>query len=218
MALQTLPIGDSAMPGSPHGSFNTMIGDQAGAALIAGDDNIYIGATSGSGVTNENGTIRIGDPEFVSDCYIAGISGQTSSGGVAVFINANGKLGTLTSSTRFKEHIKPMERASESIFALKPVTFRYKKAIDPQGVAQFGLVAEDVDKVNPDLVVRDNEGKPQTVRYEAVNAMLLNEFLKEHQTVQELKKQVAELTAGLQKVSAQLELGKAEPQTVLNNH
>ena len=110
-----------------------------------------------------------------------------------------------------------MDKASEAILVLKPVTFRYKKDIDPDAVPQFGLVAEDVEKVNPDLVARDADGKPYTVRYEAVNAMLLNEFLKEHQTVQQLKKQVGELTAGLQKVSAQLELSKSAPQTVLND-
>jgi hypothetical protein len=110
-----------------------------------------------------------------------------------------------------------MNRASEVIFSLKPVAFRYKKEIDPEHIPQFGLVAEDVEKVNPDLIVRDKEGKPYSVRYEAVNAMLLNEFLKEHQTVQELKKQVAALTAGLQKVSAQLEVSKPSPQTVLNS-
>jgi Chaperone of endosialidase len=111
-----------------------------------------------------------------------------------------------------------MDKASEAIVRLKPVTFRYKQDLDPKGIPQFGLVAEDVEKVNPDLVARDEQGKPYTVRYEAVNAMLLNEFLKEHQTVQELKKQVAELTAGLQKVSAQLEANKPAPQVVNNNH
>src|SRR5262249_50309082 len=125
---------------------------------------------------------------------------------------------------RFKEAIKPMDKASEAILALKPVTFRYKKDLDPDGIAQCGLVAEDVEKVNPDLVARDEQGKPYTVRYEAVNAMLLNEFLKEHRTVQELKttivqqqKQIEALTAGLQKVRAQLELSKPAPQTALNN-
>ena len=106
-----------------------------------------------------------------------------------------------------------MDKASEAILALKPVTFRYKHELDPEGIPQFGLVAEEVEKVNPDLVARDEQGKPNTVRYEAVNAMLLNEFLKEHREVQELKKQVAGLTAGLQKVSAQLELSKSVPQT-----
>jgi predicted ribosome quality control (RQC) complex YloA/Tae2 family protein len=165
------------------------------------------------GVAGESGT-----------CYIASIFGQTSSGGSAVFINSSGKLGTTTSSKRFKEEIKPMDKASEMLFALKPVTFRYKNEIDPAGTPQFGLVAEDVEKVNPDLVVRDKEGKPYSVRYEAVNAMLLNEFLKEHRkndkqeaTIARLEKQVEALTAGLQKVSAQLELSKAAPQTVLNN-
>ena len=109
-----------------------------------------------------------------------------------------------------------MDKASEALFALRPVTFRYKKEIDPVGTSQLGLVAEDVEKVNPDLIVRDKEGKPYTVRYEAVNAMLLNEFLKEHQKVQELEKQVEKLTAGLQKVSAQLEASKPAPQMVNN--
>jgi hypothetical protein len=110
-----------------------------------------------------------------------------------------------------------MDKASEAILALKPVTFRYKKELDPKGAPQFGLVAEEVAKVNPDLVVLDDQGKPFTVRYEEVNAMLLNEFLKEHRKVEQLEKQVAALTAGLQKVSAQLELSKSAPQTALNN-
>ena len=122
----------------------------------------------------------------------------------------------MSSSQRFKDDIKPMDKASEAILALKPVSFRYKKEVDPQRVAQFGLVAEDVEKINPDLVIRDAQGRPQTVRYEQVNAMLLNEFLKEHREVQELKKEVAALTAGLQKVSAQLEASKPAPQVVNN--
>ena len=116
-----------------------------------------------------------------------------------------------------------MERASEALFALKPVTFRYKQEIDPNGTPQFGLVAEEVEKVNPDLVVRDKEGKPYSVRYDQVNAMLLNEFLKEHSTVQELRKEIATLTATvkeqasqIQKVSAQLETSKPAPQVVNN--
>ena len=145
--------------------------------------------------------------------------------GQAVKINAAGQLGVGTSSQRFKEEIKPMDKASEAILALKPVTFRYKKEIDPQRIPRFGLVAEEVEKVNPDLVIREADGRPQTVRYEQVNAMLLNEFLKEHRTVNELKatvaqqqKQLEALTAGLQNVSAQLELNKAAPQTVLNDN
>jgi len=111
-----------------------------------------------------------------------------------------------------------MDNASAAILALQPVTFRYKHDLDPKGIPQFGLVAEDVEKVNPDLVARDDQGKPYTVRYEAVNAMLLNEFLKEHRKVEQLEKQVEKLAAGLQKVSAQLELNKSAPRTVSNNH
>jgi hypothetical protein len=134
-----------------------------------------------------------------------------------------GQLGTIVSSARFKEAIKPMDKASEAILDLKPVTFRYKQDLDPDKVPQFGLIAEEVEKVNPDLVVRDTEGKVYTVRYEAVNAMLLNEFLKEHKTVQDLKavastqaatitqmkKQIDALTAGLQKVTARVDSGEA---------
>ena len=123
---------------------------------------------------------------------------------------------------RFKKDIAIMGQASEGILSLRPVRFHYKK--DITGTPQFGLIAEEVAKVNPALVLPDKEGKPYTVRYDAVNAMLLNEFLKEHRKVQELEanaakqqKQIAALTAGLQKVSAQLELSKSAPQTVLNN-
>jgi trimeric autotransporter adhesin len=229
-----IAVGDTAMGSNVHGSFNTMVGDQAGADLTSGGDNIYIGATSGSGVTTEDGTIRIGDPRFVGACYIAGIFGQTASSGVAVSIDANGKLGTLTSSARFKEDIKPMDKASEALYALEPVTFHYKKEIDPIHTSQLGLVAEDVAKVNPDLVVRDKEGKPYSVRYDQVNAMLLNEFLKEHRKVENLKndfqatvsqqeKEIAALTATvkeqaaqIQKVTDQLEASKPAPQVVNN--
>ena len=232
-------IGDSAFLNSVDGSFNTIIGWHAGSnSNIDGQDNIYIGATAGPAANApENGSIRIGDTGFITGCWIAGISGATSSNGSAVFVNAGGKLGTLTSSARFKDDIKAMDKVSESIFALNPVTFRYKKEIDANGTPQFGLVAEQVAKVNPDLVINDPNGKPYTVRYEAVNAMLLNEFLKEHRTVQDLKataekqqttialqeNQIKALTASLreqatqiQKVSAQLEMIKPAPQVVEN--
>jgi len=150
-------------------------------------------------------------------------------------INSDNKLGTATSSARFKRNIHDMDKASEALFALRPVAFRYKEEIDPAGTSQLGLVAEDVEKVNPDLVVRDKEGKPYTVRYDAVNAMLLNEFLKEHKAFIEEQRKVEKLEATvaqqhkdfeatvtdlkgqIQKVSAQLEVSKAAPQTVLNN-
>src|SRR5204863_4148529 len=106
------------------------------------------------------------------------------------YIDGNSKLGTLTSSKRFKDEIKPMDKASEALFSLEPVTFQYKKEIDPAGKSQIGLVAEEVEKVNPDLVVRDKEGKPYSVRYDQVNAMLLNEFLKAHRKMEEQQKQI----------------------------
>src|SRR5262249_55618551 len=156
---------------------------------------------------------------------IGNIFGATVGLGTSVFINSDGQLGTMMSSGRFKEKIKPMEQASDALFALKPVTFRYKREIDSQQIPQFGLVAEDVEKVNPDLVVRDKERKPYSVRYEAVNAMLLNEFLKEHKKVEQLESTITSLAATvkeqaaqIQKVSAQLELTKPASQTVLNNH
>jgi septal ring factor EnvC (AmiA/AmiB activator) len=119
-------------------------------------------------------------------------------GGTAVFVDSLGQLGTTTSSKRFKEDIKPVDKASEALFLLKPVRFRYKKEIDPAGASQLGLVAEDVEKVNSDLVVRDKEGRPYSVRYDQVNAMLLNEFLKEHKKVEGQQAEIAELTSTLE--------------------
>jgi trimeric autotransporter adhesin len=196
------------------GSSNIALGFQAGKALTTGSHNIDIGNI---GFQAESNTIRIGTTGTQTATFIAGISGATVPTGVAVIVDANGHLGTITSSERFKEEIQPMDKASEAILALRPVTFRYKQKLDPEKIPQFGLVAEDVGKVNPDLVARDKDGKPYTVRYEAVNAMLLNEFLKEHRTVEQLEKQVAALTAGLQKVTDQLEASKSVPQVVLNN-
>ena len=242
-------IGEGALINHMTGNQNIAVGLRAGQNLTDGGVNVYI---ANQGVPAENRTIRIGNVVSWTDIYgfghpahtatyIAGINGATASGGVAVYINSDGLLGTLTSSARFKQDITPMNRASEAILALKPVTFRYKKEIDPAGTSQFGLVAEDVEKVNPDLVVRDKEGKPYSVRYEQVNAMLLNEFLKEHHIVQEqqatitqlestvaqqkkdFQATVAELTARLdeqasqiQKVSAQLEASKPAPRVVNN--
>ncbi len=211
-------IGDDAL-GSTTGNLNIAIGEGAGYNLTTGNNNIIIGNRGQSG---DSAKIRIGNGGHRST-FIAGISGVTVAGGVGVIIDTAGHLGTITSSKRFKDAIKPMGEASETILALKPVTFRYKHELDPDGIPQFGLVAEDVEKVNPDLVARDDDGKPYSVRYEAVNAMLLNEFLKEHREVQEQKatiakqqKQIDALTEGLQRVSDQLELKKAAPQTVNN--
>jgi hypothetical protein len=228
-------VGDSALLANTTGSNNIALGRTAGSNLSTGNFNIDIG---NSGNSNESQTIRVGSPGIQVTTYIAGIFNATVSGGTPVYIKSNGQLGTSTSSARFKEAIKPMDSASEVILALKPVTFRYKHELDPAGTAQFGLVAEEVEKVNPDLVARDDRGKPYTVRYDAVNAMLLNEFLKEHKAfvteqhkVRELEvnaarqeanlarqqKQIEALTAVVQKVSAQLEVSKPAPQTVLIN-
>jgi hypothetical protein len=195
------------------------LADSAGSHQTTGSSNVYIGAAE-RGVAGESNA-----------CYIASIFGQTSLGGVPVLINGGHKLGTTTSSKRFKEDIKPMDKASEALLALKPVTFRYKKEIDPTGTPQLGLVAEDVEEVNPDLVVRDKDGKPYSVRYDQVNAMLLNEFLKEHNafleehrkvdkletTVSRQQKQIEALAAGLEKVSNQLELSEAGSRMIANN-
>jgi len=185
----------------------------AGSNLTTGGNNIDIGAP---GVAAEANTIRIGK-SAQKKTFIAGIRGVTVASGVGVIVGTNGQLGTILSSARFKEAIKPMDKSSEAILALKPVTFRYKEELDPDRIPQFGLVAEEVEKVNPDLVARDEDGKVNTVRYEAVNAMLLNEFLKEHRKVQDLEKQVAALTAGLQKVTARVEAANSVPRVVSDN-
>jgi hypothetical protein len=164
------------------GSNNTALGSNAGINLRTGENNVYIDA---QGLSVESETIRIGRRGVQKAAYVQGISGATVSAGLTVIIGSNGHLGTIQSSARYKDEIKPMDKASEAILALKPVTFRYKKELDPDRIPQFGLVAEEVEKVNPDLVARDEDGKVMTVRYEAVNAMLLNEFLKEHRIVEE---------------------------------
>ena len=177
-------VGAGALSSISAGSSNTALGANAGHSHFKKDsNNIDIGADV-DGVAGESNTIRIGNPDMTTT-IIRGISGQTIPSGATVLVAANGQLGTATSSERFKEEIKPMDKASETLFSLKPVTFRYKKELDPVGTQQFGLVAEDVEKISPDLVVRDENGVVNTVRYDQINAMLLNEFLKEHQKVQE---------------------------------
>jgi uncharacterized coiled-coil protein SlyX len=187
--------GAFALLNNTTGGANTAIGNGALLGNTTGSDNIGLGIGAGGGITTADNITCIGTlgQNVSNSCYIGRIFNSTSSGGTAVFINADGKLGTTTSSRRFKENIKPMEQASEALFALKPVVFHYKKEIDPQSIPQFGLVAEEVEAVNSDLVVRDKEGKPYTVRHEAVNAMLLNEFLKEHSKVKEQQATITEL-------------------------
>src|SRR5438270_12950806 len=122
-----------------------------------------------------------------------------------MIVDSNGHLGTSTSSARFKDNIQPMDKASEALLALKPVTFRYKKGLDPKGIPQFGLVAEQVETVDPDLVARDEQGKSYSVRYEAVNAMLLNEFLKEHRKVEEQESKIEQQDAKIARQQKEIE-------------
>ena len=232
-------IGEEALYNNTTGGSNTAFGYQAlfnnttgsynvalegGSNLTTGDFNIDIG---NDGVAGESGTIRIGSSCCQSRTYIAGIWGVTYPDQTAVYVNPSGALGVALSSARFKRDIQNMDRASEAILALKPVMFHYKS--DNTGRPQFGLIAEEVAAVNPDLVLRDENGEPYSVRYEQINAMLLNEFLKEHRKVEaqeatiaelmstvadqqksfaEQKRQIEALASGLQKVSARVELSK----------
>jgi hypothetical protein len=226
-------VGAFALQNSLTGAGNIAIGFGAGTGVTSGGNNIDI-ANNGA---NESSTIRIGSSNQ-TNTYVAGISGVTVAGGLGVIIDSSGHLGTSTSSAHYKESIQPMDKASEAILSLKPVTFRYKHELDPKAIPQFGLVAEQVEKVDPDLVARDEQGKPYSVRYEAVNAMLLNEFLKAHRTVQnqgseiaqlrsalaeqqakvtQQEKQIGALTAGLEKVSAQLESHSGTVKVVADN-
>jgi hypothetical protein len=232
-------VGSSALRSNTTGSVNTALGSFAGINVTTADHVICIGI-NGDNVSNS--------------CFIGNIFGETTvNANIPVMIDSAGQLGTTSSSRRFKKEIQPMDKASESLLALKPVTFHYKS--DNTSTPQFGLIAEEVADINPDLVVRDKKGEIYTVRYDAVNAMLLNEFLKEHRKVQEQEatitklkatateqearatkheaaiaqqqKQIEALTAGLQKVSAQLaaaspsrgglEASKPAPQVVTNN-
>jgi hypothetical protein len=230
-------IGDEALFSNTSGSANIAIGLLAGNQLTTGDHNIDI---DNYGVAGESGIIRIGATGVHTTTYIAGIAGQTvGAGGSFCYVDNEGKLGVFLSARRFKTDIADMAAASEGLLALRPVTFHYKPELDKTGIPQFGLVAEEVAKVNPDLVTHDAKGELSTVRYEAVNAMLLNEFLKEHRKVEEqdcrireqettiaaLKKQMETVVAHakeqdsqIQKVSAQIEMNKPAPQVVVTNH
>src|SRR5204863_3679927 len=186
-------LGVNSLLRNTTGSSNIALGVNAGGNLTIGNSNIDIG---NAGVAAEANTTRVGTQGTQRRVFIAGISG-TAITGTPVVVNASGQLGVAASSERFKDEIKPMNSVSEAILALQPVTFRYKKTIDPDRIPQFGLVAEEVAKVNPDLVARDAKGEVYTVRYEAVNAMLLNEFLKEHRKNEEQETTIAELKSGL---------------------
>jgi uncharacterized coiled-coil protein SlyX len=235
-------IGHGALVYNTTGNGNAAIGDGALVNNTAGSGNIAFGFSAGVNVTTADNVIclgeEIGGENLSNTTWISNIYGTTTQNGTTapVIVSADGQLGTTSSSARFKKDVKPMDKASETVLALKPVTFHYKS--DKTNTPQFGLVAEEVAEVDPDLVGRDRNGEIYTVRYDAVNAMLLNEFLKEHRKVEQQQatisqlestvakqeasaarqqKQIEALTAGLQKVSAQLEVSKPAPRTVLNN-
>jgi hypothetical protein len=217
-AVENTAFGDNALLSTTVGGGNTAIGALALKNNTTGVTNTAVGFNAGFNVTTANNIIvigtNVGGQNVDHGCFIGEIFGQTSSSGSAVFINSEGRLGTATSSRRFKDSIKPMDNASESLFALKPVTFRYKKEIDPTRTLQLGLVAEDVEKMNPDLVVRDKEGKAYTVRYDQVNAMLLNEFLKEHRRNEEQENTIAELKSGITALAAMVKEQESQVQKV----
>jgi Chaperone of endosialidase len=225
-------FGDQALRSNTTGHNNITLGWGAGGDHTTGSGNICIGHL---GLNAESSTIRIGTTGTQTVTYIAGIAGQTvGAGGSTCYVDNDGKLGVFLSARRFKTDITDMDNASEALLALRPVTFHYKPELDKTGIPQFGLIAEEVAKVNPDLVTHDANGELSTVRYEAVNAMLLNEFLKEHRTVQQQEATIAQLNkdfqatvaqlaarldqqaSQIQKVSARLEASKPAPQVVNN--
>jgi hypothetical protein len=181
--------GADALYENTTGGNNVGLGYGAGLNLTTGSGNVCIGSGV-LGVAGESNTTRI------KNIYSSVASGR------AVYINSTNKIGTLVSSRRFKDEIKPMDKASEAILALKPVTFRYKKEIEPNGAIMFGLIAEEVEKVDPDLVTRNEKGEAEAVRYDAVNAMLLNEFLKEHKKVENQTRKVQDQEATISQLKS----------------
>ena len=213
-------VGHGALSSNTTGGSNIALGDSAGSLLSTGGNNIDIGHV---GVAGESGNIRIGTSGTQTATFIAGIRGVAIAGAQPVGVNTSGQLGVRASSARFKEAIKPMGAVSAALLSLNPVTFRYKKQLDPTGASQFGLVAEEVAKVSPDLVTMDDQGKPFTVRYEEVNAMLLNEFIKAHQTIERQEKKIEALelalkeqAAQIQKVISQSQLSQSSAPVVVN--
>jgi hypothetical protein len=219
--------GQDAMLMNTGGGGNTALGYGALSSNTTGSSNTALGYYAGWNVSTAYNVISIGSlgGEVNNSAWIGNVYGTTTQNGTVapVVVSSDGQLGVVASSERFKKDIATMNKTSDDILSLRPVTFHYKT--DAGETPQFGLIAEEVAKVNPALVLLGKDGKPFTVRYDAVNAMLLNEFLKEHRTVQELKNEVTALTATvkeqasqIQKVSAQLEVIRPTPRTVLNNH
>jgi len=228
-------VGTTSLFNNTTGEFNVAVGSQALYNNFSGGSNTAVGDSAGFNITGSgNVCIGAGMNGFAGENNITRIRNVYESAATerAVYVTSDNRIGTLVSSRRYKDDIRPMEESSKTIHSLRPVRFRYKKEVDPTRSLCFGLIAEDVAKASPELVTLDREGRPQTVRYEAINAMLLNEFLKEHRRVESQEsriqqqeatiacqqKQIDALSAGLQKVTARLEMREAAPQTVLNNH
>ena len=210
-------VGYDALGANTTGTSNIAIGTLAGIYIVDGTDNIEIGAL---GLRADTKTIRLGKQGTQNKTIIAGIYGETAASGVEVFIGSNGQLGTMTSSAKFKRNIHDMGSVSDALMALRPVTFQYKTDLDPTGTPQFGLIAEEVEKVNPDLVARDADHHIYTVRYEAVNAMLLNEFQKQHATIAEQEKTITDQkthAADQDKTIAQQQTSLADQQKLLQS-
>jgi hypothetical protein len=188
--------------GNTVGTNNIGIGFNGGLDLTTGSNNICIG---NAGVGTESGTIRIGTVGIQTATFIAGISGSTSREGVGVFVNGSGQLGTMTSTRRVKEDIREIGGESDGLMRLRPVAFRYKPQIDPTGLAQYGLIAEEVADVYPDLVVYDRDGRPETVRYHLVNALLLNEVQKQHRTAEAQEKLIEQQKETIDREQTQID-------------
>jgi trimeric autotransporter adhesin len=218
--FENAALGGAALLSNMGGHDNIAVGQAALSNNTSGNNNIGIGFFGGLAVTTSSNVIAIGTQgqDMSNSCFIGQIFGATVPGASNVVIDANNRLGTLTSSKRFKEDIKPMDKASEALYALEPVSFHYKKEIDPVHTSQLGLVAESVDKVNPDLVVRDKEGKPYSVRYDQVNAMLLNEFLKEHRKVEEQQAAITQLKFVVAQQQREFQAAIAEQRKEMQAH
>ena len=209
-------VGNVALYTNTIGNFNTAVGNGA-LSYSSGSSNTALGSGAGDNILSASNVICIGQGVVGADvndsCYIGNIWNQPG-GSQPVYVNSDGKLGALVSSRRFKDEITPMKQASEVIYDLKPVSFRYKPEVEPTRPLCFGLIAEDVEKISPDLVTRDFDGKVNSVRYDAVNSMLLNEFLKERRKVQELEATVTEQKKGMNVLTAQLREQAAQIQKV----
>jgi hypothetical protein len=197
-AARNTGLGYFALNALVNGDDNTGIGWRAGANLTGGNNNIYLGSASAG---SESNTLRLGSTQ--SRAFLSGVSGATSAGGIAVFVDGTGQLGTVTSSRLHKQNIRPIGSASSRLFQLRPVAFEYRADRDPAGVAQFGLIAEDVETIFPELVVKNADGRPETVRYHLLVPLLLNELQKQQEVNEEHARQLKALSERVEQLLRQ---------------